>query len=123
MAQARSELELLAKNVYVGGSPEETHAFRSAPVVTRDALLSIGLDMFPQRALYGNIIAQHVSNFATAPTRLNYISTLTLRSVRWCVGFRCVPNIYILLVICADNGFIGVRKEPLRVSSHGELPH
>ena len=41
------------------------HSVITAPIFTRDALDVVGIDVLPQRALYGRVIAQHVPGFPT----------------------------------------------------------
>lgn len=43
----------------------DTHALRTAPIVTSDALFHLGQGVIPQRAVYGRLVAQHAPGFPT----------------------------------------------------------
>ncbi|KAI0314555.1 hypothetical protein OF83DRAFT_1136202 [Amylostereum chailletii] len=53
-----------------------THAFRTSPVFTGDALHELGDNIMPQRAVYGRVLAQHAAGFPEKPTSPQlYINT------------------------------------------------
>ena len=62
------ERELLStRHALRGESTGSAHALKTAPIFTGDALQSLGEGTFPQRALYGSILAQKVQNFPVHP--------------------------------------------------------
>ena len=70
------ELLLLGTDPLETIPTDSTHAARTAPIVTADAFHILGPSVFPQRALYGRIVAQHATGFATQPTSPKlYINT------------------------------------------------
>lgn len=46
-----------------GGTNAADHSVTTAPIFTRDALDVVGVDILPQRALYGRVISQHAPGF------------------------------------------------------------
>lgn len=62
------EDEILAYENFHGRADRNAvdHSVITAPVFTRDALDVVGIDVLPQRALYGRVIAQHVPGFPSA---------------------------------------------------------
>ena len=64
------ELELLAhlSDNDAHDDSAASHALRTAPVFTGDALAALGSLSLPQRALYGRLIAQHGPHSASTET-------------------------------------------------------
>lgn len=70
------ELELLGEDAPEDESTGSAHAFRTAPIFTGDALGTLGVNVLPQRALYGRVLAQIASGFPTRPSNKKlYINT------------------------------------------------
>lgn len=62
------ESELLGFDVgYPGTGTVAAHSLKTAPVFTGDALAVAGTSVFPQRALYGQVLSQHSSNLLRTP--------------------------------------------------------
>lgn len=45
-----------------------THALRTAPIITSDALYHLGPGVIPQRAVYGRLLSQHAPGFPSQCT-------------------------------------------------------
>ena len=118
------EFQLLGTDPLDNSSPTDTtHAFRTAPIVTADALDVLGPSVFPQRALYGRIIAQRAAGFATRPDSPKvYINTNAPFSALVCGVQVPLPDPLRLpseLIVL----WTGLRKESLHLRLAGKLPH
>lgn len=87
------ELELLTDDSSETADAAELHALRTAPIITGDALQDIGLDVIPQRAVYGQLLEQHADGFPLLPEAAQlYINTNAPFSALVCgVQVYCLP--------------------------------
>ncbi|VDC07734.1 unnamed protein product [Peniophora sp. CBMAI 1063] len=57
------EDSLLALPSSTTADSANTHALRTAPIITSDALIHLGPGVIPQRAVYGRLLSQHAPGF------------------------------------------------------------
>ncbi|KAF7791008.1 hypothetical protein EIP86_001967 [Pleurotus ostreatoroseus] len=115
------ELDLLSDEPAPGEqtATASSHALRTAPILTGDVLDDLSHCIFPQRALYGRVIAQHTSSNSEPDEIVSpklYINTNTPFSALVCgvQGSGKSHSTSVLLESCLINdGRIGTLPAPL----------